>query len=332
VEEQPKKWRWGKFRWILLAVIIIQIFVSRWVPPMMPHIQVAPEVVTTWNGFGITNTLIATIIADIVVLLIAFAVYRKAKSGDLVPRGITGVVEGIIEMIYNQTEQTAGKWAKLIFPWFATITLLVLVANWMELLPGVDSFGVFNKEHLVHSLEVKGIHNPEEAIAQKCQFNEIYHGVISVTGAKECAKTIVPFVRVASTDLNFTAALALISVFMTQVIGVKAQGIKYFTKYFNTSTLWTKPAFGTIDFLVGILEIISEFSKILSFSFRLFGNIFAGSVLLFVIGALVPVFIQSGMLVFEFAIGMIQAIVFGMLTMVFMTMATQGHGSEEHHS
>jgi F-type H+-transporting ATPase subunit a len=117
---------------------------------------------------------------------------------------------------------------------------------------------------------------------------------------------------------------------MTQVIGVKAQGINYFTKFFNTATLWKKPAFGTIDFLVGILEIISEFSKILSFSFRLFGNIFAGSVLLFVIGALVPVFVQSGMLVFEFAIGMIQAIVFGMLTMVFMTMATQGHGSEEH--
>ncbi len=329
--EQPKKWRWGKFRWILLAVIIIQIFVSRWVPPMMPNIQVAPEVVTVWNGFGITNTIIATLIADIVVLLIAFAVYRKAMSGDLVPRGITGVVEGLVEMIYNQTEQTAGKWAKVIFPWFATITLLVLVVNWMELLPGIDSFGVFNKEHLAHYLEGKGVHNIEEEMAKKCQFNEIMQGVISVTGAKECAKTIVPFVRVASTDLNFTAALALISVFMTQVIGVRAQGLKYFTKYFNTATLWNKPAFGTIDFLVGILEIISEFSKILSFSFRLFGNIFAGSVLLFVIGALVPVFLQSGMLVFEFAIGMIQAIVFGMLTMVFMTMATQGHGSEEHH-
>ncbi|MEI7987612.1 MAG: F0F1 ATP synthase subunit A, partial [Chloroflexota bacterium] len=85
-----------------------------------------------------------------------------------------------------------------------------------------------------------------------------------------------------------------------------------------------------IDFGVGLLELVSEFSKILSFSFRLFGNIFAGSVLLFVIGSLVPVFLQAGFLTFEFAIGLIQAVVFGMLTMIFMTMATQGHGSEEH--
>lgn len=328
--EQPKKWRWGKFRWILLLIIIIQIYISGLVPPMMPHIQVAPEVVTTLNGFGITNTLIATLVLDIIILLISFAVYRKAKSGDMLPRGLTGVVEGLIEAIYSQTEQTAGKWAATIFPWFATITLMVLVANWMELIPGVDSIGVFNKEHVVHAFEVKGLH-PEEEMAKKCNFNEIFPGVVSVTGANECAKSVVPFLRVASTDLNFTAALALISVFMTQVIGVRAQGMKYFSKFFNTGTLWNKPAFGAIDFAVGILEVISEFSKILSFSFRLFGNIFAGSVLLFVIGALVPVFVQSGMLVFEFAIGMIQAIVFGMLTMVFMTMATQGHGAEEHH-
>jgi len=84
-----------------------------------------------------------------------------------------------------------------------------------------------------------------------------------------------------------------------------------------------------IDFAVGLLELISEFAKILSFSFRLFGNIFAGSVLLFVIGTLVPVFAQSGFLMLEFFVGLIQAVVFGMLTMVFMSQATESHHGEE---
>ncbi len=128
-----------------------------------------------------------------------------------------------------------------------------------------------------------------------------------------------------STDLNFTVALALLSVFWTQVLGVRALGAGYFTKFWNTKTLFNRPMFGAIDFAVGLLELVSEFSKILSFSFRLFGNIFAGSVLLFVIGSLVPVFAQSLFLMLEFFVGLIQALVFGMLTMVFMSQATQSH-------
>ena len=144
---------------------------------------------------------------------------------------------------------------------------------------------------------------------------------------------IVPFVRVPSTDLNFTVALAIVSVVMTQVIGLRAQGPRYLTKFFNLTTLFTKPAFGLMDLLISILELISELSKLLSFSFRLFGNIFAGSVLLFLVGSILPAgasWIQSGILLFEFFIGLIQAIVFGMLTMVFMSMATHGHGGDEH--
>jgi F-type H+-transporting ATPase subunit a len=113
---------------------------------------------------------------------------------------------------------------------------------------------------------------------------------------------------------------------MTQVIGIGALGRSYFVKFFNAGGIFSKPVFGVIDFLVGLLEIVSEISKVLSFSFRLFGNIFAGSVLLFVIGYLVPVFAQSGVLLLEFFVGLIQALVFGMLTMVFMSQATQGHG------
>jgi F-type H+-transporting ATPase subunit a len=82
---------------------------------------------------------------------------------------------------------------------------------------------------------------------------------------------------------------------------------------------------------VGLLELISELSRILSFAFRLFGNIFAGMVLLILVGTILPAglkWLQSGVLVFEFFIGAIQAFVFGLLTLVFMTMATQGHDTE----
>ena len=112
-------------------------------------------------------------------------------------------------------------------------------------------------------------------------------------------------------------------------MGVWALGASYFTKFINVGGIFSRPAFGLLDFFVGILELVSEISKLLSFSFRLFGNIFAGSVLLFVIGSLIPVFVQSMFLGLEFFVGLIQAVVFGMLTMVFMAQATQGHG--EHH-
>lgn len=92
-----------------------------------------------------------------------------------------------------------------------------------------------------------------------------------------------------------------------------------------------KPFFGFMDFLVGILETISEFAKIISFTFRLFGNMFAGFVLMALVMSMLPIFVPSLIAMFEFFIGLIQAFVFGMLTMVFMAQATQGHGGEEAH-
>jgi F-type H+-transporting ATPase subunit a len=142
-----------------------------------------------------------------------------------------------------------------------------------------------------------------------------------------------PFLRGISVDLNFTLTLAVISFVMIQVIGVRAQGIGYFSKFFNTKRMFKVPFFGAMDFLVGLLEIISEFAKILSFTFRLFGNMFAGVVLVAVVASLLGnVSILAAMvMMFELFVGLIQAFVFGMLTMVFMAMATQGHGDHEDH-
>lgn len=325
MENKQGKWRWGVNRWILLACILLGIAGAHYFPPIQPHIQVAPENLTheplftlpVIGSFYLTNTLVAIVLADILVLLLGWKIKKDLEKGDLIPRGITGAVETIFEYLYNMTESTAGKWAGTIFPYFMTIFLVVLVANWMELIPGVDSIGVIEESE--HGYPLLTLIPGALAAIVKTTGDTVHEG----------GHLITPYVRAAATDLNFTAALALISVVMTQVIGVRAQGPVYFQKFINVKTFWTRPFFGVMDFLVGILEMISEFSKILSFTFRLFGNVFAGSVLLFVIGALVPVFAQSFIVLFEFFIGMIQALVFGMLTMIFMSMATQGHGGHE---
>lgn len=330
--ERTRKWRWGVNRWFVLLFIILGAVAAGSYAPVLPHIQLPAEkyshtplfTIPVIGPFYWTNTLTAMVLADILLLLLALVVRRAATSGELIPRGIAGAVEGLLEVIYNLTESTAGKWAKSIFPYFATITLLVLVVNWMELIPGVDSIGILEESE--HGFPVKEV-APGIATIVKADAGEENAGE-----AEHAGYSLIPYVRVLSTDLNFTVGLALVSVVMTQVFGFRALGAGYFSKFINVGGLFKRPIFGVIDFGVGLLELISEISKILSFSFRLFGNIFAGSVLLFVIGTLVPVFAQSIFLMLEFAVGLIQAVVFGMLTMVFMAQATAGHGDhgDEH--
>ncbi len=322
--EAKNKWHWGINRWWVLLFIILNIITVIAFKPIRPHIQVAPEKLSTTplftapyiGDFYMTNTMVASFITMIVLVVLALAVKRILSKSTLEPRGIAGALEMLVEALYNMTESSAGKWAKVIFPYFGTIVLVVLVSNWMGLIPGVDSIGF-----LEHSEEgypiISIIPNFLSAIVQ------------GRVGEGQTGYIVTPFVRPVSTDLNFTVALAIISVTMTQVIGFRAQGIRYLTKFFNVLNIFKKPFFGFMDFLVGFLELISEFSKILSFSFRLFGNIFAGAVMLFVIGSLVPYFVPSILMMFEVFVGLIQAVVFGLLTMVFMSMATHGHGEHE---
>jgi F-type H+-transporting ATPase subunit a len=314
-------------------------------PIVMPHVQLPAEKLTHEPIIGniyLTNTIVAVIIADVLLLLIAWSIRRQSQKAKAVFTGIGGIFAIILEFLYGLTESTAGKWAKKIFPWFATIMLLVLVVNWMELIPGVDSIGILEKSE--HGYPIK----------------EVLPGIVTVIKPDaeeseapadegehhEAGYALIPFVRVTSTDLNFTLSLALISVVMVQVIGFQALGWGYLTKYFNAPAAKNlgkairKPGLGgpfdllmpLIDIFVGILEIVAEISKVISFTFRLFGNIFAGAVLLFVIGSIFPVFFQTIFLFLELGVGAIQAFVFGILTMVFMSMATHGHGdhSEEH--
>ncbi|MBI4035044.1 MAG: F0F1 ATP synthase subunit A [Candidatus Chisholmbacteria bacterium] len=123
-----------------------------------------------------------------------------------------------------------------------------------------------------------------------------------------------PWFRGATADLNTTLALALFSVAATQFFGFRYAHLGYFKKFFNFS--------GPIQFFVGILELISELAKILSFAFRLFGNIFAGEVLLVVIAFLLPLIGPIPFLGLEVFVGFIQALVFSLLTLVFLHIAT----------
>ncbi len=336
MSEKPKKRVWA--RWVVLAAIILGLFlftgffgIGLGIQPIMPHVYLPGEKLSETPFLGIagfypTNTLVGMLVADLIVILLAVGVSGGVRSGKMILTGISGAVEALLEMLYNITEGTAGKWAKQIFPWFATITLLVLAANWSGLVPGNETIG------LVHEYYADKGHPIIELAGEG--FVTIWQGGAGIPEFDRASNTetvyaIVPFLRPVSTDLNFTFALAVVAVVMIQVFGFRSQGMAYLTKFWNTKTLFSKPIFGVIDFGVGILELISEFSKILSFAFRLFGNMFAGAVLLFVIGSLVPVFAQAMFYLLEFFVGLIQAIVFGMLTMVFMAQATQGHG--EHH-
>jgi F-type H+-transporting ATPase subunit a len=338
----------------------------RWFSPIMPHIQLPAEAVFPLEGhdplfylggqgFYITNTMISTWLAMVIVIIIAWNIRKQLKRGDMVLTGVSGAIAALLEGFYGMTESTAGKWAKQIFPWFATIFLLVLFVNLQELVPGPDGFGYLHEsdhgypkqvllggalETIVKPAEGEEAHTEEAAPADA-------HGDEAADDHSEGGHgySLVPFWRVASTDLNFTASLAIISVVMTQVIGFRALGGGYLTKYWNGKDVvkaWKQPRLGNpMDFIIGlvkwfasVLEIIAEISKILSFTFRLFGVIFAGSVLLFFLGSMTGGLGQSIAVLLELLFGPLQALVFGMLTMMFMSMATVSHDhdhEEGHH-
>ena len=143
-------------------------------------------------------------------------------------------------------------------------------------------------------------------------------GPVGVWEEAEHGRVLVPLFRGPNADLNTTIALAFISVVVTQAVSIKALGLGgYLKRFFNIKN--------PINLVVGILELVSEVSKLISFSFRLFCNIFAGEVLLAVMTFLIPVFLPIPFLGLEIFVGFIQALVFTMLTSIFIVVATEHH-------
>jgi len=145
---------------------------------------------------------------------------------------------------------------------------------------------------------------------------------IGFQGIHNGHEAFIPYWRAPTADVNTTLALGFITMIMVQVYGYKYLGLKYFKKFLDFSS--------PINFFVGVLELISDFSKIISFTFRLFGNIIAGEILLLVMAMLVPVLGPTPFIALEIFVGFIQALVFMMLASVFINMATLGHGDEHH--
>ncbi len=133
---------------------------------------------------------------------------------------------------------------------------------------------------------------------------------------------IIPIMRNGTSDLNQTLALTLISLFATHFFAISTVGIiEYLSRYLS---------FNPINLFVGLLEVVSEITKLISLSFRLFGNIFAGEILLGTIGKIFPFILPIPFIMLEIIVGVVQALVFAMLTLVFMSMLMTPHSESAH--
>jgi len=344
VTETEKKRKFGINRWIVVLLLVAIGVMAGIVAPIRPVVMLPGEplsehgiVLPVLSEIKLTNTLLTTLIVDLILILLALGVRRGIGDGTHPPKGVALVFDVLIGAIYGIVESTAGKkWVRFILPIMATIILMVLTANLLKLVPGMETIGLMAESHSGH-----GYVKEDVKIGDFTLFSYLGEEAHVEEGdTAHHAYEVIPFFRSPSTDLNFTAALAVSAVVMVQVIGVKANGLGYFSKFLNVGRfvkMWGKRNLGPfdvimpfIDIFVGILELISEFAKIISFSFRLLGAMFGGSILVIVIGSLLPV-ANFGVLFLELFFGVIQALVFGMLTLVFMAVATQSHGSHEEH-
>jgi len=300
---------------------------------VLPEISIPAETVFELFGFKITNTLLATWLTMLLLIVGSWAITRKMRE---VPRRWQSGLEMIVESLLGLVEGAAGrKWARRFLPVVATIFLFLLLSNWLGLTPLFGGWGVLHESH-------------EEGKGVPVVWNGSHTlGIIvreDKTGEAEGHYILAPMFRSAATDMNTTIALALVSVVLTQYFGLKALGVPYFGKFIAVKRVvqaFTKRGqgctgrigaffMGIIDIFVGVIETISEFGKIISFSFRLFGNVMAGEVLLGVIGFLIPYLVSLPFYGLELFVGFVQALVFMMLTVAFFVTAISSHGAESH--
>ena len=335
---------------LALIVGLVVINVVFHIPGVaLPEISIAAETVFDFDLFGfwpngITNTMLSSWLTTVVLVVAVWAITRKKRE---VPGRWQGALEMIIEGMYNLVEGAAGrKWARRFFPIVMTIFLFIIVSNWLGLTPLFGGWGVLHHaEHgqpvnWVNDSHTVGLWVPAEKAAEAGAEAAGEEG--SHAGAEVYA--LAPMFRAATTDLNVTIALALVSVVLTQYFGLSALGIGYLGKFINVGGFvkaFTKKGtgcvgrlaavgMGIIDFFIGVVELISEIGKVVSFSFRLFGNIFAGEVLLGVMAFLIPYLISLPFYGLELFVGFVQALVFMMLSVAFFIVATTTHGEEGH--
>lgn len=282
--------------------------------------SLASETIAHIGSFPLRNSMLMAWLA-MAVLIIGALIYRSQSKKNVVPKGFVNFVEMLIEGLYNFFHSIIQEHSKTrrFFPVIATIFLFIIVSNWMGIFPGVGTIGVYVPKE--EAVEVTATSINEEI--------SVIHAEIpremETREPKEEKGELVHIFRTGYADVNMTLALAIISVIMTQFYGMKILGFgPYWGKFF------VNPFKDFIGSFVGILELISEFAKLISFSFRLFGNIFAGEVLLVVISFLAPFIAPLPFYGLEIFVGFVQALVFSLLTAVFMKIAATSHHEEAH--
>lgn len=271
------------------------------------ELNVQPDLLFTIPGINlpVTNTLLCTWLVILGLIVLVFFIRRRQ---DLVPQGFQNFVEWAAESLQNLVEGVSGKVrGRKFFPLVATLFVFILFGNLIDVLPGIDTIGT-----------VHGAVNP------------VNLGPIHLLFGDD-SNRLIPWFRPPTTDLNLTFAMAIIVVIVCQVIGFATLGPRiHLGKYFKFKGLFSKGVSGPIEFFVGLIEIVTELSRVLSFAFRLFGNIFAGSAVLAVFGFLTVGVANIIFIPLEIFVAFVQALVFALLTLVFLEMASTGHDHEEH--
>ena len=269
----------------------------KWLEIPVPELHLPAETVFHIFGFPISNTIITAWITIIFLVVLSYVVTRRMK---IIPNRLQVAFEAILGWVYNLCRDVAGeKNGRRFFPVVCTIFLFVGFNAWLALIPG------YGASIFVHTAE-----------------GEVH------------------LLRPANTDINMPLAIALMSVISVQFFGLKTLGTQYVKKFINVGgfahslgkIFRGKPRdgligliTGAIEMAVGFLELISEFIHVLSFTFRLFGNMTAGEMLLAVALFLVPMLFALPFYGLELLVGFIQAIIFAGLSLIFLTVAIQKH-------
>lgn len=287
----------------ILATFAPNVSLPSWLSVPQPEPELPAEAVFHVLGLPVTNTMVATWITVIFLVVFSYIITRRMK---FVPGRLQAAFEFLLGWLYDFCCNAAGeKNGRRFFPVVATIFLFVAFNAWLGLLPGYGSIMIHTKEGAVH------------------------------------------LIRPANTDLNTPLAIAMVAVISVQVFGLRSIGPRYIAKFINTFALFGifksfgeifKGKFidgisgivtGIIEIFVGIMELLSEFIHIVSFTFRLFGNMTAGEVLILVAVFLVPWVFALPFYGLELLIGFIQGLIFSGLTLIFLTLAAASH-EEEH--
>lgn len=264
------------------------------------NIPVAAEIIGHLGSFPITNAYVNSSIVTVLFIVFALSLNKQLKK---VPGKLQSGFEVVLEFLLGYFDGVTGnrEKSKRFLPLVGTLFLFVLCSNWFGLVPGNGTLGIW----------------------------ETVHGEVE----------LVPVLRSAGSDLNLTVAMALLSVIGSHLMGIMTLGFfVHWNKFIQIGTIWKavkslKPVailVALVEFIVGFIELFSEVAKVVSLSLRLFGNIFAGEVLLTVISSLVSVAVPLPFMFLELIVGVIQATVFSMLTLVYLTMMTTKHEAHDH--